>query len=250
MLRVVRRHHGQVCNPLSDGAHGGVVLARAVRAPRGRRGAHRLHPVSRHRAREAALAAHRDDPIALLVAEEGVEGDHPRLAAEHAWAEARVLVTHRAREHALESAGHHRWPLLLVAHAQRVGAHRAPATRPTALAVHPLGLGVAHAGLRLGLAPRRVRVVACATLAEVARHAAHVPHVVWVRVALTDGGPLATVGRLILTRVPVCMLCGGAPPTAMARELAAMQHEVGVRLTLSGRGPGLAGLVPVDQLES
>ena len=46
------------------------------------------------------------------------------------------------------------------------------------------------------------------------------------------------------------MLRGGAPAAAMARELTALQHEVGVSLTLAGFGPALAGLVPVDQLEA
>ena len=132
--------------------------------------------------------------LLLRLAQERVEGDHPRLSAKHAWAEAGmlvarlvrvggtvgvrvrlrlrirvrlrlslrlslrvrakvrvrvrvrgvltltrlstgraeagVLVAHRAREHALERAGHHRWRLQLVAHAERVGAHRAPAARP------------------------------------------------------------------------------------------------------------------------
>ena len=132
--------------------------------------------------------------LLLRLAQERVEGNHPRLSAKHAWAEAGmlvarlvrvggtvgvrvrlrlrirvrlrlslrlslrvrvgvrvrvrvrgvltltrlstgraeagVLVAHRAREHALERAGHHRWRLQLVAHAERVGAHRAPAARP------------------------------------------------------------------------------------------------------------------------
>jgi hypothetical protein len=124
--------------------------------------------------------------LLLLLAEERVEGDHPRLSTKHAWAEvcmlvarlvrvrgtvgvrarvrlgvrvrvrlilrarvrarargvlnpnqaqhrqaeAGVLVAHRAHEHVLERAGHQRGCLQLVAHAQRVGAHRAPAARP------------------------------------------------------------------------------------------------------------------------
>ena len=132
----------------------------------------------------------------------------------------------------------------------RVFLQRFQQAAPAALAVHSLRRSVAHAGLRLGLAPRRVRVMARARLAEVARHAAHVPHVVRVRVAFAHSSPLAAVRRLVLARVPLGMRGSGAPPAAMAREFAALQHKVRVRLALASLGPSLAGLVSVGQLEA